>query len=477
MHTLTADLCVIGAGAGGLSVAAGAAQLGARTVLIERGKMGGDCLNTGCVPSKALLAAAHIAALPARAADFGIGLPRASVDFVAVHRHVHAVIAGIAPNDSVERFEGLGVRVLRAHARFADAGTVVAGDWRITARRFVIATGSGPAVPPIPGLADAGFLTNETLFGLTEAPAHLIVIGGGPIGIEMAQAFARLGSRVSVLEMASILPRDDPELVAVVRERLREDGVALLEAVAVRAVEGRTGDLAVVIEHAGRQTRIAGSHLLVAAGRRPCVEDLDLERAGIAYTRSGIGVDARLRTSNRKVFAIGDVIGGPQFTHVAGYHAGIVIKNALFRVPARADHRSVPRVTYTDPELAQVGLSEAEARAGERAGERGIRVLRWPYDEIDRARAERRADGLAKVIIGRRGRILGAGIVGAAAGELIQCWSLAMHAGLGIGRVATMIAPYPSYGEINKKIAGSAFTPALFSARTRRLVRWLSYLP
>jgi pyruvate/2-oxoglutarate dehydrogenase complex dihydrolipoamide dehydrogenase (E3) component len=238
-------------------------------------------------------------------------------------------------------------------------------------------------------------------------------------------------------------------------------------------VDGRAGDLAVVVETGSGAFRLQGSHILVAAGRRPCIESIDPDRAGIAVTPRGISVDARLRTTNRLVFAIGDVIGGPQFTHVAGYHAGIVIRNALFRIPARADHRWVPHVTYTDPELAQVGLTEAEASA------RGcrFRVVRWPYRECDRAQAERRTDGLAKVIVGRRGRILGAGIAGAAAGELIQLWVLAMHAGLGIGRIATMIAPYPTFGEINKRLAGASFAPSLFGPRTRRLVRLLARLP
>ena len=474
-----ADLCIIGAGSAGLSVAAAAAQMGARTVLIERGRMGGDCLNYGCVPSKSLIAAARIAATAANAAPFGVSLGPPVIDGAGVHRHVEDVIRGIAPHNSVERFEGLGVTVIRADARFTGAGEVAAGDALVRARRFVVASGSSPAVPPVAGLASTPFLTNETIFDLIVVPAHLIILGGGPIGIEMAHAQRRLGARVTLLQRSAILPRDDPELVAVVRARLLADGVDIREGVRIVRVEGDgSGDRAaadavrIVLADDGGERGIAGSHLLVAAGRRPNSDGLALEEAGIACAPSGIVVDRRLRTTNRKIFAIGNVTGGMQFTHVAGYHAGVVIKNALFRWPARTDHRCVPWVTYTDPELAQVGLTEAAARA------KGLRhrVLRAPYLENDRARTERRTEGLVKVIVGRRGHILGAGIVGAHAGELVHTWVLAMSRRLKIGAVATMIAPYPTLGEINKSAAGSYFTPSLFSRRTRRLVRLLARL-
>ena len=468
---LKVDICVIGAGSGGLSVAAGASQMGASTALIERGKMGGDCLNYGCVPSKALLAAGHAAQAVRGAGRFGVRAAAPAIDSGGVYGHVWGTIAAIAPNDSVERFEGLGVKVIQSPARFTGPREIAADGLRITARRIVIATGSSPAVPPIAGLKDVPYLTNETIFDLGTVPAHLIVIGGGPVGIEMAQAHRHLGARVTVVEMFSIMASDDPELVDVVRARLAGEGIDLREGVTVARVEKAGNGVAVVLAGNGAEDRVQGSHVLIAAGRRPNVGGLDLEKAGIAYSPKGIEVDARLRTTNRRVFAIGDVAGGYQFTHMAGYHAGIVLRNALFRLPAKVDTRAVPWVTYTAPELAQVGLTEDRAR--KRAGD--IRVLRWPFAENDRARAERETDGLVKVITTPRGRILGAGIVGAHAGELIPAWVLAIGQKIKIGAVAGMIAPYPTLGEANKRAAGSFYTPALFGERTKRIVRFLSH--
>lgn len=464
---LHADICIIGAGSGGLSVAAGAVQMGASVVLIEKGKMGGDCLNTGCVPSKALIAAAHAAHAVRDGKHFGVHSPEPDIRFKEVHDHVHRVIGTIEPHDSVERFEGLGVHVIKATARFLDPGTVEAGGERIKARRFVIATGSRAAVPPVPGLTEAGYLTNENVFELTERPEHLIVIGGGPIGIELAQSFRRLGSRVTVIEKFGILARDEPEAVEVVRAALKRDGVILIEKVGVSEVK-RAGDIVTVTldgdSEIGRT--VAGSHVLVAAGRRPNIENLGLEEAGVVFTPKGITVDARLITSNRKTFAIGDVSGGPQFTHIAGYHAGIVIRNALFGLPAKVNYAALPWVTYADPELSHAGLTEADAR---KAGHE-VQVLTWSFAVNDRAQAERATEGLAKVILGRKGNILGATIVGPRAGELIGTWGLAISAGLKIGAVASAVLPYPTLSEISKRVAGSYYTPKLFGPATRRVV-------
>jgi pyruvate/2-oxoglutarate dehydrogenase complex dihydrolipoamide dehydrogenase (E3) component len=289
----------------------------------------------------------------------------------------------------------------------------------------------------------------------------------------MAQAHRALGSEVTVLEAFRILPKDDSELALMLRERLVGDGIAIREQVTIVGVEPEDAGVAAVIESAdGGRERIFGSHLLVAAGRRPNVTDLDLEKAGIEYGLKGIKVDARLRTTNRNVFAIGDVAGGPQFTHVAGYHAGIVIRNALFRQPAKVDYRSLPWVTYTDPEFAHVGLTEEQARA---AHGDDITVLRWPYHENDRAQTERETHGLLKAVTTKSGKILGASILGTQAGELIQVWVLAIGQGLNIKALAGMIAPYPTLGEVSKRAAGSFFTPRLFSPRTRKLVRFLSW--
>ena len=467
---IEADICVIGAGSGGLSVAAGASQMGAEVVLIERAKMGGDCLNYGCVPSKALLAAGHAAEAFRTAAPFGIASGDPAIDFAKVHEHVQGVIAAIEPNDSVERFEGLGVRVLQEAGRFTGPREVSAGTATVRAKYFVVATGSSAAVPPIPGLQDVPFLTNESIFELTECPAHLIVIGGGPIGCELAQAHRRLGARVTVLEMFGILAKDDAEAAEVVRLQLRREGVELCEGVKIANVSQESGGVSVEIEQDGQARRIEGSHILVAAGRRPNLDGLDLEAAGIAYSGKGIETDARLRTSNKRVFAIGDVSGALQFTHVAGYHAGIVIRNALFKLPAKVNYKAVPWVTYTDPELANVGLTEAQAQ--ERLGD-AIRILRWPFAENDRAQAERETRGFIKVVADRKGRIHGACIVGAHAGDLILPWALAIAQGLKIGAMASVIAPYPTMSEISKRAAGSYYTPSLFSDRTKRLVRFL----
>ena len=467
---IKADICVIGAGSGGLSVAAGAAQMGARTVLIERDAMGGDCLNTGCVPSKALLAAAKQAYRMGAGEPFGIAPVEAKVDFAKVHEHVHGVIGTIAPNDSVARFEGLGVTVIKDYARFRDGSTVLAGNAEIAARRFVIATGSRASAPPIPGLDKVPFYTNENIFENKECPAHLIVIGGGPIGMEMAQPHRRLGARVTVLEGARVLSREDPELSAVVVDRLRRDGVEILEGAKVLSVSGAENNIAVEIVHGQETRRIEGSHLLVATGRRPNVEDLGLEKAGVEYTERGLKLDERLRTTNKRIFGIGDVTGGLQFTHVANYHAGIVIRNALFRVPARADHHAVPWVTYTDPELAHVGETEEEAR--KRYSK--INVLRWHMAENDRAQAERETEGVIKVITDSHARVLGATIVGPHAGELILPWVLAKSNALKLSAMASVIVPYPTLSEISKRAAGAYYTPALYSSKTRMLVRFLS---
>jgi pyruvate/2-oxoglutarate dehydrogenase complex dihydrolipoamide dehydrogenase (E3) component len=471
-EVITCDFCVIGAGSGGLSVAAAAAAFGQRVVLIEKHKMGGDCLNYGCVPSKALLAAGKRAHAFRTSKKFGIMPAAPVIDARLVHDHVHGVIAAIAPNDSVERFTGLGVQVITAAGRFVDAETVEAGGKRIRARRFVIATGSSAVAPPIPGLADVPYFTNETIFDNAAPIEHLIIIGAGPIGLEMAQAHHRLGARVTVVDGAKALAKDDPELTAVVLQHLRDEGIMIVEEAKVDRVTGANGRISVAINRNGTAETIDGTHILVAAGRRPNIADLGLEAAGIKSAKTGITVDAGLATSNRRVFAIGDVAGGLQFTHVANDHAGIVIKRALFRLPVKATGRPVPWVTFTDPELAHVGMTEADARA--KHGK--INVLRWPYHENDRAQAERETAGHVKVVTDRKGRILGASIVGSHAGELIQMWSLALSQGLKIRAMTEWISPYPTLSEINKRAAFRYYATAASNPFVRKLIAWLAKL-
>ncbi len=470
MRQIAVDICVIGAGSGGLSVAAAAAQMGASTVLIEKAKMGGDCLNYGCVPSKSLLAAAHAAASARKAKQFGVECGSVWVDGPRVYEHIRGVIAAIAPNDSPERFEGLGATVIRAPAKFVGPLEVEAGEFRITARRFVIATGSSPAIPNVPGLDRVPFETNETIFDRESLPRHLLIIGGGPIGLEMAQAHRQLGADVTVLERMTILPKDDPELTAILRDLLIKDGIRIVENAEIENVESSGFGIAARVRVDGQIETIEASDLMVATGRNPTVDGLGLEAAGIDYSPKGISVDARLRTTNKRVFAVGDAAGPYQFTHMAGYHAGIVIRNALLRLPSKVDYRAVPWVTFTDPELAQIGLSESEAKARHHE----IRIARWSFHENDRAQAERLTDGLVKVIATPRGRVLGVSILGARAGELIQLWGLAIQQGLKLSAVARMIAPYPTLGEVNKRAAGSFYTAALFGPRLRRLVRVLA---
>ena len=468
---LTPDLCIIGAGSAGLSIAAGAVQMGASVVLIERGKMGGDCLNYGCVPSKALLAAGKHAETLRNGTKYGVASVEPEVDFKAVIAHVHGVIAAIAPIDSQERFEGLGVHVLRAAARFQDKDTIIAGDDVIRPRRIIIATGSGPVAPPIPGLADVPYLTNETLFENDELPSKLIIIGGGPMGIEMAQAHRRLGAEIVVLEGSTVLSHDDPDLVAVVIKQLRAEGVDIREHALAESVAMR-GDEYVITLEGGEQ--VTGSHLLVAAGRVPNLDGLDLEVGGVERDRRGVVVNERLRsTSNKRVYAAGDAAGKPQFTHVAGYHAGIIIQNVLFRLPAGAKHNAIPWVTYCDPELAQVGLTEAQAKK-----EHGddIRVLHWDFSENDRAQSERRTDGFMKVMTAKNGRVLGASIVGSGAGEMIGIWAMLTAKKAKIGGIAQTVFPYPTRSEASNRAAGGYYTPKLFSNRTRWIVKLLAKL-
>lgn len=472
MKHIKTDLLVIGAGSGGLSVAAGAVQMGADVTLLEGHKMGGDCLNFGCVPSKALIASGKAAWGQAHASKYGVADVVPQVDYAAAKDHVADVIAEIEPNDSVERFESLGVRVIQEYGEFVSDREVKAGDTLIKARRVVISTGSSPFVPPIPGLDSVPYQTNETLFELREQPKHLLVIGGGPIGMEMAQAHRRLGSEVTVIEGMKALGKDDPELAAIVLENLREEGIQIEEGALVSEVRGKEGAIEVEVQD-GRVFK--GTHLLMAAGRKPNIDKLNLEAAGIETTRTGIKVDAGMRTTNRRVYAIGDVAGGLQFTHVAGYHAGLIIRSALFGLPAKERTDHIPWVTYTEPEMAHVGMTEAQARD---AHGDALEVARFHYTHNDRAIAERKTKGLIKVMV-VKGRPIGASIAGYQAGELINLWALVIANKLKMSAVANMVAPYPTVGELNKRAAGAYFSPRLFeNPKVKSVVRFVQrWLP
>ncbi|KJZ18974.1 dihydrolipoyl dehydrogenase family protein [Loktanella sp. S4079] len=471
MQRIKTDICVIGGGSGGLSVAAGAVQMGAKVVMVEGGKMGGDCLNYGCVPSKALIASAKQAYAMSHGAKLGIAETDPNVDYAAAKDHVHDVIATIAPVDSVERFEGLGVKVIQAYGRFISDTELQAGDTIITARRFVVATGSGPLVPPIPGLDAVTYYTNENIFDLREQPKHLIIIGGGPIGIEMAQAHRRLGCNVTVIEGAKALGNDDPELAQIVLDTLREEGVNIIESTQADKV---SSDGTTVTVHTAKGD-FTGSHLLIAAGRKVNIDKLDLDAGNIAYDKRGLTVGDNLRsTTNKRVYAAGDVAGGLHFTHVAGYHAGVLIRSILFALPSKQRKDHIPWATYTDPELAQVGLTEAQARA--KFGDK-VEVVRFEFHHNDRAIAERKTKGLIKVMV-LKGRPIGASIAGHQAGELIGIWSMAIANKLKMSAIANTVLPYPTITEVNKRAAGAYFTPRLFENPTvKRVVglvqRWL----
>ncbi len=471
MNRIKTDICIIGGGSGGLSIAAGAAQMGAKVVLLEGHKMGGDCLNYGCVPSKALIASAKKAYAMSHGGELGVADTKAKVDYAAAKDHVANVIATIEPHDSVERFEGLGVQVIEEFGTFISKTEVKAGDNIIEARRFVVSTGSGPFVPPIPGLDTVTYYTNENIFELREQPKHLIVIGGGPIGLEMAQAHARLGSKVTVIEGMKALGKDDPELAAIALENLRAEGIEIIEDAQAEKISGK-GKTITVHTPSGEFT---GSHLLMAVGRKVNIDKLDLDAGGIAHDRRGLTVGPNLRsTTNKKVYAAGDVAGGLQFTHVAGYHAGVLIRSMLFGLPSKQRTDHVPWATYIDPEMAHVGLTEADAR--KKFGG-SLEVVRFNYDGNDRAIAERKTVGLIKVMV-VKGRPVGASIVGHLAGELIGMWAMAIANKMKMTAIANTVLPYPTISEVNKRAAGAYFSPKLFeSDRVKSVVgfvqRWL----
>lgn len=460
MARYSTDLCVIGAGSAGLVIAAGAVQMGARVTLIEGGVMGGDCLNYGCVPSKALLAAASRAHI-IRTGGLGVAGAEPAVDFAAVMAHVRGSIAEIAPMDSQARFEGLGVRVIRDWARFTGPDRLVVAGEVITARRFIIATGAKPVVPDLPGLDSVPHHTNETIFTLTEQPAHLVILGGGPVSIELAQAHRRLGAKVTLIARSQVMASEDREAVALVTARLLAEGVSLLEGLTAVSVAPEGDGFTLILSDG---TKLHGSHLLLALGRKATVAQLNLEAAGVTVNDAGVLVDDSLRSSNRRIFAIGDVAGRGQFTHLAGYHGGVALRQTVLSVSAKAN-APIPRVTYTDPELAQIGMTEAEARKTHA----DVTVQRIDLKAMDRAVTDGATDGFLKLMI-HKGRPVGVTLVGSHAGDHIGLWALALSAKVKLSAVAGMVAPYPTVGEISKRAAGAYFSPRLFDSAVVKVV-------
>ncbi len=445
-------LVVIGAGTGGLVTAAAAAGLGARVALVERHLMGGDCLNVGCVPSKGVIRAARgwAAAREAAARFHGPEVSGAG-DFAAAMDRMRALRARIAPVDGAARFRDLGVDVFIGSGTFVSADAVEVEGARLNFRRAVIATGARASAPPIPGLADSGYLTNETVFSLTERPAHLVVIGAGPIGCEMAQSFARFGARVTLIDLSTrVLPREDADASRVVQAAMVASGVHFVGGASITRVE-RTGDERIVhITVDGQPSTVAGDALLVAIGRAPNVEGLGLETAGVAYDRAGVRVDDRLQTTNARIYAVGDICSAYKFTHAADFQARAVVQNALFFGRAKASRLIIPWATYTSPELAHVGLTEADARKAGTA----IDTVTVPFHDNDRAILDGEEEGFLKVVLAKdTDRILGATLVAEHAGDMIGEITLAMTAGLGLSKIGQTIHPYPTQGEAFRKAA------------------------
>ena len=464
------DLVVIGGGAAGLVVASVSAQLGLKTTLIEKQpQLGGDCLHFGCVPSKALLRCAHVAGLLRKASAFGFQAVVPQTDIRRVNAFIRTAVDKIQVHDSHERFRGLGCEVLNGEARFVDAHGIMLGENLIRSKRFVIATGSRPWIPPIDGLENIEYLTNEDMYSLDVLPPRLLVLGGGPVGVEMAQSYARLGSRVTLVELEQrILPRSDPEISAVLARQLETDGVEIKQDEVVR-LRPAAGSIEAVLKSGAE---IVADKLLIAIGRRAVVDGLGLDLAGVDFSERGIRVDARMRTSQRHIYACGDVTGLLPFTHVAEQQAGIVIANAVFRLPKRIDYRVIPSVVYTEPECAQVGVS-----ADAIENDAGLRVIKFDMKDLDRAIAENATAGFVKLVV-RKGRLVGAHVVGQHAGEIIHELALAVQQKMKLSTLTTLVHAYPSWSQVNRRAASRYFSDSLFSPKTKRLVRFINtWLP
>jgi pyruvate/2-oxoglutarate dehydrogenase complex dihydrolipoamide dehydrogenase (E3) component len=472
MPTYDFDIGILGGGAAGLTVAAGAAQLGAKTLLIEKEReLGGDCLHFGCVPSKTLIRTANVRHMMKNSSRFGlpdVDIP--PVDFGMVRERVQSVIRTIQKHDSAERFCKLGARVEFGYAFFKDEHSVLLNGKTHSAKTWVIATGSSPSIPPIPGLSETSFLTNKEIFSMGSLPESMIVIGGGPIGIEMAQAFTRLGTSVSVIQRGGqILSREDADIAREITEILTREGVVFhLNSSIVRARDlGRQKEI--VIRKGEETVSLTAKIVLIATGRQANLNSLGLEEIGVQFDRRGLKVDKRLRTNHTHIYAAGDVTGEYQFTHAAGYEGGIVLNNAIFHIPRRADYTFFPWCTYTDPELAAIGMNEKAALAA------GIeyRVYTEEFGGNDRSLAEGEHRGKIKMLLDMKEKLLGVQILGPHAGELIAEWVAVMNAGMRLSSLASSVHPYPTLAEINKKVVGDFFAKKIFSERVKKGLTFL----
>lgn len=470
------DIGIIGGGAAGLTVASGAAQLGAKTLLIEKEpSLGGDCLHFGCVPSKTLIHSAHVYHLMQNPERFG--LPKVSippVDFKQIANRIQSVIATIQQHDSEERFCGLGAKVLFGEAMFADEHTVDLEGKKKSAKNWVIATGSSPVSPPIPGLHDTRFLTNREVFSLDYLPESMAILGGGPIGIEMAQAFNRLGTKVTVVDRSNqILGKEDKDMADMVASVLEDEGVTFfLEASIEEVLETKGRKSIRIIDSSGKSTVLKPDEILVAMGRAPNVQNMGLSDIGVACDRSGITVNSRMRTNHKHIYAAGDVSGGFQFTHAAGYEGGIVVSNAIFRLPRKADYTFLPWCTYTDPELASIGMNEKTAQS------KGLDYTVWKEDfkDNDRSLAEDEKTGQIKMILNAKEKPLGVQILGPRAGDLLSEWVALLNGKVKLSTLAAAVHPYPTLGEINKRVAGNLFSPKIFSEKVQKGLKFFFQL-
>lgn len=466
------DMIVVGGGAAGLTTASGCAQLGMKTLIVEReNKLGGDCLHYGCVPSKTLIKSAKVCALMKRAQDYGLPEPSMPLpDFERVAARIRDVIEAIQPHDSPERFASLGAETVFGTARFTDEHTVEVNGKRHTSKFFTIATGSEAFLPSVPGLAEAGCLTNREIFCLDSLPSSIIVLGGGPIACELGQAFARLGSQVTLIQRSGqILSREDEDMAAIVAEGLRADSVDVMTGAILKEVKRVGKGSEVICDTPKGMTRVLGARVLAALGRRPNIAGLGLEEIGVDSSGRGVETDRRMRTTQKHIFAAGDVTGKHQFTHAAGYEGGIVVANAAFRLPRKADYTWMPRCTYTDPELAGMGLTEREAK---KAGVEHT-VYSEEFASNDRAKAEHATRGRIKLLLDRKNKPIGIQIAGASAGDLLGEWVAVVNGRVGLSTLAGAVHPYPTFAELNKVVAGKRLSRKLFSPRVKKVLRWL----